>query len=231
MPNQVVKPKQSRKQRRGKNSSRGPAFTPLLPFVGNKRTRLVFGGYAAGIEGAVGAGLSAIYRLNGPYDPDTATLSQATPGLAAIAQLYRSMRVWSCKISATGSAYHQGTNVGALNVTLLPLAFTPVLPSNPSLWPVQRLARTVPAKPSCMNTNLLVYDFSLSASYQPHVVANCTKEQYSDEADYASLTNGNPVRQIYIALTLSSNSPLQCGFSAYVRLEYEIEFFDPYQLQ
>lgn len=223
--------KNLRRQKR-KNGGKAPSFTPVLPFVGNKRTRLVFGGFTGGIEQAAGAGIYNFYRLNGPYDPDTAVFSAQTPGLAAIAQLYSSMRVWKAIVSATGVTYTSPTNAGAIMVSLVPTATQPVLPSQPYTWPVQRLAHAVKAKPSAAaNGGVLVYQFSVSGTFEPHVVLNITPGQYKDEADYASTTNGNPTRQLYVALAVCSNVPLQVGYSAFVRIEYEVEFFNPQPLQ
>lgn len=192
---------------------------------------MVFGGYFTGIEAAVGTGTYNFYRLNGPYDPDTAVGSLQTPGLAAMAQLYGAMRVWNVRVSATGTVYCPASHPGAPVVTLIPTASQPVLPSNPTFWPVQRYSRSVPAISTACSATHNFFHFDVDGAFSLPGVLNVTTSQYRDEADYSSLTTSNPARQVYCAVALSGSCPLQLGIIACVRIEYDIEFFQPHPLQ
>lgn len=203
---------------------------PSPPLAGSRHCKLVFCAKHNQGEGAVSAGIYNFYRLNGPYDPDTAVLSNSTPGLSAIAAMYRSMRVWSTAISvnATATADHRST----MMLCLIPTAFQPVLPANPDYWPVQRDAAASPFT-ACGwqgSATKLAYCATVSKTFDLPKIANLKKSQYLDEADYATLTNSNPTRQLYCAVAVATNSATTVDCSFQVRVAYEIEFFDPYPL-
>lgn len=221
--------KQSRKQARPAGVAR---YSPTPPLAGKShRCKLVFCAPFSLSDGGGAAAFYNFYRLNGPYDPDTAVLSQATPGLAAIAQLYRAMRVWSADVSVVANAYGDA----CIMLSLVPTAFQPVLPSNPDFWPVQRLTKTAPMVPRGYegNSNRFVMHTTVNQRFDLPSVANITKDQYRDEADYASLTNGNPTRQLYVAIAFSRviQGAVTNYANGYVRIAYDVEFYEPYPLQ
>lgn len=206
-------------------------LAPLPPMVGHK-VRLTFCSYFNGNESAVGTGVYNIYRLNGPYDPDTTIASTATPGLSTYAVLYAKMRVHRTTVAASVNAA-SGSAFTAL-ASLVPLAFQPVLPSNPVYWPVQRLAVGKPIVPALVNsatTQFVGKMAELKATYSINDVMNISRDQYLDEADYASTTSSNPTRQAYVAVCLTTNSATITGMQMHVRISYDVEFFDPYPLQ
>lgn len=228
-------PKRSKKNAKSrKRFGGGGRLAPLRSItpLANRMVQLTFCSNWAGTEGGVGAGVYNFYRLNGPYDPDTAVLSLSTPGLAALSQLYRSMRVMRVRVEVSGM-WHSTANVpGTAGISLIPLAFQPVVPTNPTYWPVQPLAKHSPTVcHSVMGTYPCGTFPPLRASWNLYDVANITKEQYRDEADYASLTNSNPTRQIYLAVAMNTLCGVVCTVIVLVKLEYLIEFFDPYPLQ
>lgn len=185
------------------------------------------------LEAAAGAGVYNFYRLNGPYDPDASGVGNATPGLTAMYNLFRSMRVHKTTISFEGTVFNGGAGFSySPLVTMVPTAFQPVLPSNPDYWPVQRMARPLRVVSSSQyNAGQIGYNVRGTATYVPHIVANLTKGQYNDEADYASPANSNPTRQLYVAVSLSTNATTPCYMGGLVRISYDIEFFDPWPLQ
>lgn len=192
---------------------------------------LVFSSNLSLTESAVGTGAYNFYRLNGPYDPDTAVLSASTPGLSALAALYRSMRVLSTSVEAAGSWISIG-HFGTATLSLVPTAFQPVLPSNPAYWPVQPMSAFV-------HSNNVFFSGTFGTGTLPTVlrrwkvndVMNITRAQYVDEADFATPTNSNPTRQAYVAVAINTNSTGVLTAYLQVKLKYEIEFFDPYPLQ
>lgn len=222
------------KQKRNKQTrpkKQGPRLAPSPPLSGSRHCTLVFCSKHSQIEGGVSAGIYNFYRLNGPYDPDTAVLSASTPGLAAIAAMYRSMRVWKTTVSANACAY--GDAPASLMLSLIPTAFQPVLPSNPDYWPVQRLAASTPMRPTGYIGSgvLCLYQAQITRTFDLPTVGNLKVSQYRDEADYAGLTNSNPTRQLYCAVAISTNCATAVNSKFHVRISYEIEFFDPYPLQ
>lgn len=224
--------KQNKKTSKRRANRRGNlGLTPSPPLSGSRHCTLTFCSKHNQGEGAVSAGIYNFYRLNGPWDPDTAVLSNSTPGLSALAALYRSMRVWRTVISAhaTATADHRST----LLLSLVPTAFQPVLPSNPDFWPVQRDAVATPfICRGWMGSNTkCAYDASVTKTFDIPKVANIKRSQYLDEADYASVTNSNPTRQLYCAVAVSTNSATTVDCAFHIRISYEIEFFDPYPLQ
>lgn len=229
MSTRMSKPKTQKQKNKQKRTAR---FAPRPPLAGQShRCKLVFCSPLSVSDAAGPATFYNFYRLNGPYDPDTAVLSQATPGLAAIAQLYRGMRVWSADVSLVANNY----GASLVMCSLVPTAFQPVLPSNPDFWPVQRLAKAVPMKPCAYegNPTKFVSYCSVDQKFDLPTVANITKDQYRDEADYASLTNGNPTRQLFVAVAFSrvAYAGVTNFVTAFVRIAYDIEFFEPYPLQ
>lgn len=200
---------------------------PVPPLADNKRCRLTFCSSVSLAESAAGTGAYNFYRMNGPYDPDTAVLSASTPGLAAIAQLYRSMRVWSVDIGYSGTV----AGLGAHMVSIVPTAFQPVLPSNTAYWPVQRLATSKPALAVGTTALQNIYAFDLRAHYQLNDVLNITRSQYLDEADYSSTTTANPTKQLYFAVAHSSVTSTVTYIQSFVRITFDLEFFDPFPLQ
>lgn len=223
-----ISKRQNRKQPKKRSA---PRLSPSPPLAGSRHCTLVFCSRHSQIEGGVSAGIYNFYRLNGPYDPDTAVLSASTPGLAAIAAMYRGMRVWKTTVSANACAY--GDAPASLMLSLVPTAFQPVLPSNPDYWPVQRLAVSTPMRPAgYIGSGVLCqYQAQVSRTFDLPSVANLKRSQYLDEADYATLTNGNPTRQLYCAVAISTNCATAVNAKFHVRISYEIEFFDPYPLQ
>lgn len=221
--------KRSKKQQRSRAGKL--RMIPSPPLDGSRHCTLTFCAKHNQGEGAVSAGIYNFYRLNGPYDPDTAVLSNSTPGLSAIAAMYRSMRVWRTAVSvhATATADHRST----LMLCLVPTAFQPVLTANPDYWPVQRDAAAAPfVTRGWMGTaTKLAYDASVSKTFDLPKIANLKRSQYLDESDYATLTNSNPTRQLYVAVAVATNSATTVDCSFQVRISYEIEFFDPYPLQ
>lgn len=125
--------KSKSKNNRSKRSSPGMmiSVTPLR----RRLVTLTFASTLSLTEGAAGVGAYNFYRMNGPYDPDTAVLSDSTPGLASLATLYRSMRVMKCSVEAGGSFF--SSNHAMAQLVIVPVAFQPVLPSNPRYWAVQ----------------------------------------------------------------------------------------------
>lgn len=185
-------------------------------------------------EASAGVGMYNFYRLNGPYDPDTAVLSAATPGLSNMAQWYRSMRVWNVRVRMTGSASVGGGDAPAILACLVPTAFQPVLPSACENWPVQRLARAVPVHITGSTGGgapFGSFPFVVEKQFSLSQVANITQDQYRDEADYASLTNGTPTRQLYVAVAVATNGAYTMSVRSFVTISYDIEFFDPYPIQ
>lgn len=222
------------KNSKGKRQVKNVRALPLTagpPLYNNKRCTLVFCAKHQQLEGAVSAGVYNSYRLNGPYDPDTAVLSNSTPGLASIAALYRSMRVWKTTVSVHACAYADAP--ASLMLSLVPTAFQPVLPSNPDYWPVQRDAASVVMKPGAYvgSGTLVCFDGTVTKTFDLAHVANILKSQYLDEADFASVTNSNPTRQLYCAIAVSTNSNTAVNCRFHVRIAYDIEFYDPYPLQ
>lgn len=221
----------------GKNPKRrqrpnGMGMLKSVTPLNHRLVTLAFAANHAGTESAAGTGVYNFYRLNGPYDPDTAVLSNATPGLSALAQLYRSMRVLSVRAQASGAWYVSANSAATCTLSLVPTAFQPVLPSNPSYWPVQPSARSAT---SIAGTGYATFPGGifkeLRGSWNVHDVLNVTKAQYRDESDYASLTNSNPTRQAYLAVAVTTNCGTVVTVVLQVVLEYLIEFFDPYPLQ
>lgn len=210
------------------------ATVPKTPsMLVNRRVVLTWCGKINVTEGGVSAGAYNFYRLNAPYDPDASGTGNATPGLSTMYALFRSMRVLKTTLQFDGSVYNTG---GGFNyapiVSFVPTSFQPVLPSNPDYWPVQRMAKAVRMiGVNQYNAGQTGSSYSGSATYLPHVVANITRGQYMDESDYASPANSTPVRQLYVALCLSSNATTACAIGGLVRISYEIEFYDPWPLQ
>ncbi len=226
------------KRNNKKGSKKGKVSVPRgMTSVTPLRRRLctlVFASQVSMTESAAGTGAYNFYRLNGPYDPDTAVLSAATPGLAALSQLYRSMRVLSAGIEVAGSWLAQNFSGTAL-LSVVPTAFQPVLPSNPSYWPVQPNAASVPTQFHSATSGTGFYVAGtfprLSKNWTIHDIMNVTRAQYVDEADYASLTNSNPTRQAYVAVAITTNCATTVTAYLQVKMKYVIEFFDPYPLQ
>ncbi len=226
-------PKTSKKtnSKRSKNAKRSLPLTPMPPFV-NKHAVLTFCSYYNANEAAVGAGVYNHYRLNGPYDPDTTVASTATPGLSTYASLYARMRVYRATIHVTAVAASSSSFTAM--ISLVPNAFQPVLPANPTYWPVQRLAVSKPCTPALVNSasgQFIGRLTEISATYSISDVMNITRGQFLDEADYASTTSSNPTRQAYVAVALTTNSATIMGLQLHVRISYDVEFFDPYPLQ
>ncbi len=222
--------KTSKQSRRRRGQASGPikSVTPLA----NRHCKLAFSANFSGTESAVGVGIYNFYRLNGPYDPDTAVLSNATPGLAALAQLYRSMRVLAARVEVSGAWFVGSNNVGTATLSLVPTAFQPVLPSNPSYWPVQPNARYVTTNCHSVHGTYPCGTFPpVRGSWKIYDVMNVTKDQYLDEADFATTTASNPTRQAYVAVAVSTNNAAPVIVTLQVRIEYAIEFYDPYPLQ
>lgn len=192
---------------------------------------LVFSANVSLTESAAGAGAYNFYRLNGPYDPDTAVLSNATPGLSALSQLYRSMRVLSSSVEAAGN-WSCTPNIGTAQLCLVPTAFQPVLPSNPAYWPVQPNAASVATSHHTYSSNFTLGTFPrVKKSWKINEIMNVSRSQYVDEADFATLTNSNPTRQAYVAVAIHTNSPAAVTAFLQVKVKYSIEFYDPYPLQ
>lgn len=221
-------PSKNRKSKKNNNGSKGGIkLRPNPPLSDHRRCKLTFCSPLNLAESAAGTGAYNFYRMNGPYDPDTAVLSASTPGLAAIAQLYRSMRVWAVDIGYSGTV----AGLGAHMATIVPTAFQPVLPSNTAYWPVQRLAVSKPALACGTTTAQNIYAFDVRAHYNLNDVLNITRSQYLDESDYSSTTTANPTRQVYFAVAHSSVTSSITYVQSYIRITYDLEFFDPYPLQ
>ncbi len=239
VPNCVISPsdmpktsKTSKASKKNSGRVRVSPLTPSPPLAVKNRCKLVYSGRIAAAESTAGAGGHTFFRLNGPYDPDTTVLSNATPGLSAIAALYRQMRVYSATVAFDGAIY--GPYSSGM-VCIVPTAYQPVLPSNPLYWPVQRLAackHTGPGVPASSNTGIGLSSVSLKKKFTISDVLNVTRQQYLDEADYSSLTSTNPTRQCYAAVAFYVDlSSLAASLYGTVRIEYDIEFFDPIPLQ
>lgn len=221
-----------RQQRKGKKPGKKLALVPTPPLSTNHRAVLTFCGRYSGTEAAAGAGLYNFFRMNGAYDPDQATGGNALPGLSSIAALYRSMRVMNVTIEVDATLYN--TSTANIMMTIIPTAFQAVLPANPDFWPVQRLAVCAPMP--CVGITHNGVNFGLAfagrvrASFKPHEIANLTRGQYVDEADYSSLTAGLPTKQLYMAVAFSTNGTAISYMASHVRISYDLEFFDPYPL-
>lgn len=224
--------------RKAKNSKRSKVMplTPVPPLAGTRRARMVFCSTVRLTEPAISAGAYNFYRLNAPYDPDTAVLSLSTPGLAAIAQLYNGMRVHRTTMEVDGNVSSSDASAGlwCAMVTLVPTAFQPVLPSNPNYWPVQRLAVSKPVKVTGgAGTRVYTGCVSVKGSWSINDVLNVTRAQYVDEADFASTTVTNPTRQAYVAICLNGSGVSGLALDGFftIRIAYDIEFFSPFPLQ
>lgn len=223
-----------RRGTRGRKPARAaPKSLPLTaqpPLMNSRRCVLAFASRMVISESAAGSGAYNFYRLNGPYDPDTAVLSDSTPGLAALAVLYRSMRVWKTTVSFNGAVYATSVTPAAM-ISLVPTAFQPVLPANPRIWCMQRDAITKQTGPMSISSGGYAAQISISKTFDIPRVMNILPSQYRDEADFACPTNSNPTRQAYVAITIDTcagTSPVNCF--GIVRISYEIEFYDPYPL-
>lgn len=223
----------SKQQRKGgkKQGKRPVANTPSM--LVTRRAVLTWAGRVNLTEGGALAGVNNFYRINGAYDPDASGVGNATPGLSSMYNLFRSMRVHRMSIHFDGTVFNTGAGFHwAPVLSFVPTSFQPVLPSNPDYWPVQRMAHPLKLTDAVNYAGGQIgYSFTGSATYVPHVVANITKAQYEDEADFASPANSTPTRQLYVALALSSNATSACSISGLVRISYDLEFYDPWPLQ
>lgn len=227
MPSKHRSSRKSKPQKkRGGPKTLGIAMVLPLTGAGTKRCQLTYCGPIGGTESAAGTGLSFWYRVNGPYDPDTTVFSGATPGLSNLASLYQNMRVHKCTVRADLTISSDVINLPVM-LSIVPCSTGTTLPSNPMLWSVQPFARSAFAKEGYALGLYSARTVSLSATITPHVICNITREQYSDEADYASPTNSNPVRQIYAAVAVHALSTKPMILSGFVRVSYDIEFFNP----
>lgn len=225
-------------QRRGRKRTKkgGPSsggqlsLTAQPPLWNSRHCVLAFASRLSIAEATAGAGAYNFYRLNGPYDPDTAVFSGSTPGLAAIAVLYRSMRVWKTTVSFDGAVYVTSMTPSAI-VSLVPTAFQPVLPANPTIWSVQRDAKAVSTQTVSISSGGYASPVHVRKTFSiPHVM-NITNSQYRNEADFASPTNGNPTRQAYVAVCVDTCAATAvCNLIGTVRISYAIEFYDPFPL-
>ncbi len=228
------------KQNNKKNSARtnkqrrkGQSVPNTPSMLVTRRAVLTWAGKVNLTEGGVSAGAYNFYRINGAYDPDASGVGNATPGLSSMYSLFRSMRVHKMTIHFDGTVYTTGAGFQYVPLlSFVPTSFQPVLPSNPDYWSVQRMAQPLRLTSGLNYAGGQVgYSFSGSATYIPHVVANLTRAQYEDEADFASPANSTPTRQLYVALALSSNATSACNMGGLVRISYDLEFYDPWPLQ
>lgn len=230
MPTKRSKSKNGRRRKTNGGGGGSGTLRSITPLA-NRMVQLTFCSNLVATEGGVGAGVYNFYRLNGPYDPDTAVLSASTPGLSALAQLYRSMRVMRVRAEVSGM-WFAASATGTCCLNLVPCAFQPVLPTNPSYWPVQPLAKSATCVSIATQGTAPCGTFpALRGNWNLYDILNIKKEQYRDEADYASVTNSNPTRQIYLAVAMNTINSVVCTMALFVKLEYHIEFFDPYPLQ
>ncbi len=193
------------------------------------RQVLVYGQTVEFIESAAGAGAYLTYRLNSPYDPDTTVGSLGTPGFSNFAQLFNRYRVLRTRVELHGGVECSGFFYG--QVTFLPCAFQPVIPSNPQAWPTQRLATTCRANMCSISASGgASFPVNLMKQYSLNDIVDCSRAEFLSDLDYTGLTNGNPTKIVYLAITLNGRSSSVLNFRGYLKISYDIEFLDPFPL-
>jgi hypothetical protein len=179
-------------------------------------------------EAAAGVGTSYAFRLNSPYDPDyTGTGAVAIPynTWAAVYLNYKVMRV-TMRAAAT---YGLGTTNTFANVTLAPLAYQAVLPTNTTTWKMLPMAVN---KAISLANNGGQNIAHLTATWPLHKVAKITKRQYTDEADWSGQVGANPARNLFGMICFQPvGSAVAATMYCDVNLTYEVEWFNPVPMQ
>jgi hypothetical protein len=180
-------------------------------------------------EAAAGAGATTFFRLNSVYDPDASGVGTSAFGYATWAGMFLNYKVHTVTVRVQGTI-SAGTGPAAFGtVTLAPVPYQAVVPSNKLTW------RTIPGatfKPVSSVTYGGPSLVNMTASYDLAKISRITKEQYQVDMDWSGSVGANPSRQIYLLLAVdSAGSSAAVNFWYNVQITYLVEWFNPVPVQ
>lgn len=179
------------------------------------------------VEAAVGAGASFWYRLNSVYDPNyTSTGSVAVPynTWSAIYLNYKVRRV-TMRVSGT----FVGSSGSNCILTLAPLAYQAIVPSDPNTWRLLPFSVTKHVSNAADGGQNLV---NLSATFDLAKVCRITKQQYAVDMDWSGQIGSNPSRTVFGGVLFQSVGSATVGrMYVSVALTFDVEWFNPVPMQ
>ncbi len=217
-------PTRARKRRPGV-----PRTLPLLaaPPVA-RRVLMTYGTRLAIPESAAGVGATYFFRLNSPYDPDYTGVGTVAIPYNTWAAIYLNYKVNKVTMRAAAT-YGLGTTNTFANITLVPLAYQAVMPTNTTTWKMLPFAVN---KAISLANNGGENIAHLTANWDLHKVARITKQQYDDEADWSGQVGSNPARVIFGGICFQPvGSAVAATMYCDINLTMEVEWFNPVPMQ
>lgn len=217
----------ARNNRNGKKKVRGADRGMVLytkPPLTSVRMNMAWSESFSIIETVAGGGVTRAFRINSPYDPDSAVLTRVPVYWTPMTQMYSEFRVHRARVWLEGVVTDFSPSAGkACCVTVVPAVF-PAMPSNPSCWPTQPNAISqVIALLAGKNVFHSDKTFDLAKD-----VFAIRKSEFLNSMDFTGTVGSNPPRlALYWVNIQGLGSPAVMQFAAMIRIAYDVEFFNP----
>ena len=178
-------------------------------------------------ESSAGSGATYFFRLNSVYDPDyTGTGSVAIP-YNTWSAIYLNYKVRRATVRVSGT--YSGSSGSCANVSIAPVAYQAVVPSNANSWRLLPFAKT---RVVSMSSNGGQNVVNLTSAYDLAKVCRITKQQYATDMDWSGQIGSNPTRAVFVGVMFQPIGSSTAGSLTFViNITYDVEWFNPVPMQ
>lgn len=220
-----------RPARGGRAKARGRRAGRALPLVAAPpHTRSALMTYASThmiTEASAGTGAAYWFRLNSVYDPDYSSTGTVAIPYNTWSAIYLNYKVRRSTMRVNGT--YTGASGSCANVTVAPLAYQAVIPTNPNTWRLLPYAKT---KVVSMATNGGQSVAAVTSAFDLAKVCRITKQQYAVDMDWSGVIGANPPRVIFGGVLFQPIGSTSAGsFTFTVNITYDVEWFNPVPMQ
>lgn len=148
-------------------------------------------------ESAVSSGAYFMLALNNPYDVLTSVGGPSAMGWTSMVSYYNKYRCDTTRVRV--EAYASGTANGLCEACLVPMPINSALPSSPENWrdTVNSQCKLTATTSSASGATKIILD----RQWNMWDLLGVSKQKYCAEDNFGAVYNGNPVNQVYCAIT------------------------------
>lgn len=163
---------------------------------------------------------SAIFRLNGLYDPNYSGVGHQPMGYDQLTPLYQRYLVRGVKVIVTG----KGTTGANSDSVVLAIQGRPInsltsYPTSPSMALEDRMTSVVPIDND--------KSFKFARYFDIAKMWGTSRNHLEGEQDFSSSNNTNPQKECYLSIGVGSHSGLASRFIGSIKLIYYVTWYSP----
>lgn len=178
-------------------------------------------------EAAAGSGATYWFRLNSVYDPDYSGTGTVAVPYNTWSGIYLNYKVRRATMRLSGT--YNGSTGSCANVTIAPLAYQAVVPTNPNTWRILPYSNTKVVSMATNGGNSVAH---LTSTFDLAQVCRITKQQYAIDMDWSGSIGSNPPRVVFGGVLFQPVGSTAAGTLTFtVNITYDVEWFNPVPMQ